>query len=652
MADHSNHHDSRPSRREILWAATGALAAGATPDQSNGADSPFKPGDTGPDHSSTPRMAPSVLVSRKDLSADVVVTGGGMAGVCAAVAAARNGSSVILVQDRPVLGGNASSEIRMHICGADGGGQAGKTDARETGILEELRLENTVNNPQRSPSMWDLLLYETVRREPNIQLLLNSHCCGVKKDSEDHIEQMFVSRYTTEDAFAVHGKLFIDATGDGRLGAEAGAAFRVGRESRATYGESLAPPQADRKVLGSTLLFMTREYDRPMPFRPPPWARRFERCEDLPHRYHNSWEYGYWWIEWGGELDTIKDNERIRDELLAIALGVWDHIKNSGRHPDSVNWALEWLGFIPCKRESRRFLGDHVLTQQELERGETFEDGVAFGGWSIDLHPPAGIDSPEPPAHQVRIPLYNIPLRSLYARDIRNLLLAGRIISASHVAFGSTRVMGTCSVIGQAVGTAAALCAKQSCTPRELARDGITTLQQQLLKDDAYIIGVTNQDPDDLARKATVRASSQIPEGPAANVINGVHRRVYSKTNRWTSDPKQPMPQWIELRFDRPVRITEVHLVFDSGLNRRLTLSHQNRLNARMIHGPQPETVRDYELLVLDGQSAKKIVAVQGNYQRKRIHRFEPVTATGLRLVVKATNGDPSARVFEIRAYG
>ena len=635
--------NGQPSRRQLLSVATG-VAAGMV------SGSPQAAKAQQPDN--RPETRHAKIIGRHDLEADVVVVGGGMAGVCAAIAAARMGRSVVLVQDRPMLGGNASSEIRMHICGADGGGHAGETDARETGILETLRLEETVINPQRSASMWDLMLYEAVRAESNITLLLNSHCHGVVMGAEDRIEQAIVSRPLTEDLIIVRGRLFIDATGDGRLGAEAGAAFRLGREGRDEYGESMAPPQADRKALGSTLLFTTRRHDSPVPFRPPHWARKFPRCEDLPYRSHHSWEYGYWWIEWGGVLDTIKDNERIRDELLAIALGVWDHIKNSGHHPQSAEWALDWLGFLPGKRESRRFLGDHVLTQPELERGETFEDGVAYGGWSIDLHPPEGIDSPEPPCIQVKVPLYNIPLRSLYSRNIRNLFLAGRHISASHVAFGSTRVMATTSVIGQAVGTAAALCAEHGCTPRTLARDGIGRLQQQLLKDDAYIIGVTNQDSADLARRAEVRASSETPEGPAANVVNGVHRRVYEQSNRWVSDPGQPLPQWIELRFARPERIAEVHIVFDSGLERRMSLSHSDSYTRHMIRGPQPETVRDYALDVLDGDSHRQVADVQGNYQRKCVHRFEPVTASGVRLRVQASNGVPSARVYEIRAYG
>lgn len=592
------------------------------------------------------------LTTTRRLAGDVVVVGGGMAGVCAAIAAARNGASVVLVQDRPVLGGNASSEVRMHVCGADCSGGRKDTDCRESGIIEELRVENAVRNLQRSASVYDLMLYEWVRREPNITLLLNTSCCGVRMKTPGLIAEVLACRPGTEDEFCIRGKLFVDCSGDGRLGAEAGADFRMGREARSEFDESMAPPNADARTLGSTLLFVTRQHDRPMPFQAPAWARTYAACEELPHRGHGSWEYGYWWVEWGGELNTIKDDDRIREELLAIATGVWDHIKNSGRHPQSEKWALEWLGFLPGKRESRRFVGDYILNQRDLQQGEQFPDGVAYGGWSIDLHPPEGIDSKEPPCIQVKPPLYNVPLRCLYSRNVANLLFAGRQISTSHVAFGSTRIMATCAVMGQAVGTAAAMCARQNRTPRELGRDSIGELQQTLLKEDAYIIGVTNSDPADLARSSTVRASSETAGGPAANVINGVHRGVYTESNRWISDPQQPLPQWLELRFRRPERLREVHLVFDTGLHRPLTLTHSDAFHRRMIDGPQPETVRDYEVQIISGTSTRTVARVRGNYHRKFIHRFDPVTADGIRLAIEATNGDASARVFEVRAYG
>ena len=648
-----NDRQEKVSRREVLMsagagAAAGCLAGGCAPGGSPSPGQNRAPGQT----PASEKVTGSRVVTHRVVSADVAVVGGGMAGLTAAIAAARNGASVVLVQDRPMLGGNSSSEVRLHTLGADGSGAGEKTDARESGIIEELRLEESVKNPQMSYSVWDLIMYEWVKREPRIMLLLNSHCCGVVMAAGDRIGQLLVSRPGTEDMFTIRARQYVDCTGDGRLGAEAGAEFRMGREAQSEYGESMAPPQADRKLLGSSILMTTRQYDKPMPFVAPDWIRKFPKCEDLPYRSHGHYSWGFWWVEFGGDLDTIKDGERIRDELLAAALGVWDHIKNSGQHADSANWALEWIGFVPGKREGRRLTGDYVLRQQDVQAGEVFADGVAYGGWPIDLHPPEGIYSKEPPCTQIKVPLYNIPLRCLYSKNVRNLLMAGRVASMSQVAFGSTRVMATASVMGQAAGTAAAMCASRGCGPRELDRDGIKDLQQQLLKDDAYIIGARNNDPADLARKADVQASSELPDCPARNVINGVHRRVYDKTNRWASDPKPPLPQWIELRWPEAQRIREVHLVFDTGLNRRLSLSLDTHFNTKLIRGPQPETVKDYVLQVLDSEKVKTVASVQGNYQRKRVHTFEPSLAKRLRLVVKATQGDASARVFEIRAYG
>ncbi len=572
-----------------------------------------------------------------------------MAGVCAAIAAARHGAQVTLIQDRPVLGGNASSEVRMHIVGADISGR--RPHARESGIIEAIRLDDAVRNPHRSASLFDLLLWEYVRDEPNIRLLLNTQVDGVRMASPSRIAEVHATRPSTEDAFTIEAGLFVDCTGDGRLGVEAGAEFRMGREGRDEFGESYAPERPDRQTLGSSILFIARDYGRPVPFRAPSWARKFTE-EDLRHRPHGSFEYGFWWIEWGGDLNTIKDNERIRDELWAIALGVWDHIKNGGDH-GAENWALEWVGMIPGKRESRRFIGDYILIQQDLEQSTLFPDRVAFGGWPIDYHPPNGIDQPDqPPCVQIDVPLYSIPLRSLYSRNIENMMMAGRNISASHVAFASTRVMATCAVMGQAVGTAAALCVRDDITPRELAADRIEELQQLLLKDDAYILELPADDPADLAADAAVSASSQRPGCSAEQVLSGITRQVGDVSHQWVSDPEQPLPQWLRVDLPRPAPVDEIHLTFDSGFIRPLTLTHDDGFNARMIRGPQPETVRDYTIEARVEGEWRRVVEVKGNYQRKIVHRIEPVTADSVRLTVHATNGDPSARVFEVRLYG
>jgi hypothetical protein len=640
-------------------------------------------------------------VTEHRLTCDLLVAGGGPAGVSCALAAARLGAQVILCQDRPVLGGNASSEIRMHIVGATGlrGGVALESELREGGLIEEIRLDLAVHNPQRSPSMMDLLLYDKCRREPNLRLLLNT-CVDGAEVADGRVRAAWATRASTEDRFRIEAKIFVDCTGDGRLGVEAGAPFRHGREGKDEFGETLAQPQADRRTLGSTILFQARRHDRPMPFVAPPWVRTF-RPEDFRLRPFGKpgsdlgLEYGYWWVEWGGCLDTIKDNERIRDELLAIVLGVWNHIKNeSGR--DAANWALEWFGFLPGKRESRRFIGRHVLTETDVFRSRAFLDAIAYGGWPIDTHPPEGVDAPElAPCEQHPLPwLYDIPLRSCVSAGLENLMFAGRNLSATHLAFASTRVMATCAAVGQGVGTAAALALREGVDPAQIVPDGplMRAIQQRLLRDDCYLIGVRNEDPDDLVRSAAaVTASSAQPGAEAEQVRSGQTRAVHGRpgkksarfdTNlwdevlksgggeeeavsappdrarpglhRWMSDPAQGLPAWLRIDWNRPVEVREVVLVFDTGQHRHLTLSQADGYTATMQWGrAQAETVRAYCVEVFAEGTWREVAREESNHQRRRMHRVEGgVRATALRIKVLATHGIDHARLFEVRAYG
>jgi len=588
-----------------------------------------------------------------ELETDVLVAGGGLAGVCAAVAAARHGARVVLVQDRSRLGGNSSSEVKMHVVGASC--HKGRPGWRESGLIEEFRLDDAVNNPQRSFELWDLLLYDKVLSEPNITLLLDTTVYSAAMDG-NRIRSVMARCDLTEHLYRISARLFLDCTGDSRLGLEAGAEYRVGREARSEFNESLAAPAADDKTQSSSILFTARDYGRPMPFTPPKWARKVTR-EQLRFRPIRSWEYGYWWIAWGGQKDTIHDDQRIRFELLSIVLGVWDYIKNSGDHPSSRTWAMDWIGFLPGKRESRRLVGDYILRQQDLERGD-IEDAVAIGGWPMDDHPPAGFDRPElRPTRQIRTrEVYNIPLRSLYSRNISNLMMAGRNISCSHVAFSSTRVMGTCAAVGQAAGTAAALCAERGIPPRRIYQDKklLAALQQTLLRDDQMIRGRVNQDPKDLARQATVSCSSAVGPARAELVIDG-HLRDYPRPegpeiHHWAGEMGED-GAWIELAWERPRRVREIQLTFDTGFQRELTLSASDRVNKGIIRAAQPETVRDYSVAYRTSGRLRRLVQVQGNHQRLRRHVIDPVEVEAVRVHVTATNGDPLARIFEIRCY-
>jgi hypothetical protein len=307
--------------------------------------------------------------------------------------------------------------------------------------------------------------------------------------------------------------MLVDATGDGFVAMQAGAPYRYGREARSEFGESWAPEVADDIVLGSTIMFAARDVGRPVPFVAPEWAHTFPDEASLPFRTHESFEAGYWWIEWGGTVNTITDNEEIRKELHRAVFGVWDHIKNRctvpGVRERAATWTLDWVGHLPGKRESRRFEGDHILTEGDVMRGldDVPADVVTHGGWPIDLHAPDGIYSSDKPCTQPPLPgLYGIPLRSLYSRTVSNLLMAGRDISTTHVAHGTTRVMKTCAVIGEAAGNAAALALATGCTPRELASDAhaVAMLQQRLLRDGMYLPLTASEDGCDLARRDEV----------------------------------------------------------------------------------------------------------------------------------------------------
>ncbi|WP_217594512.1 FAD-dependent oxidoreductase [Cohnella sp. GbtcB17] len=600
--------------------------------------------------------------ARTKLQTQLVVAGGGPSGVAAALAAARGGAKVVLCQDRSVLGGNASSEIRMHMVGSSYRGSELSTEARETGIVEELVLECAARNPQRNANMLDLILYEKCRAEPNLTLMLNTTVVGVRMDG-DRIAAVYANRESTEDFFELEAELFADCTGDGRLGYEAGAWFTTGREAAEEYGESAAGANRDAYRLGSSLMFTSRDMGRPMPFVAPPWARKFTE-EDLRLRGHDTWEYGYWWIEFGGTMDTIKDNERIRDELLAIMLGVWDHIKNSGNHPESANWAFDWFGFLPGKRESRRFIGRHVLTQNDIESAADFDDVIAYGGWPMDTHPPEGIDAKdENPCDQPHTPyMYGIPLRALVSRNVRNLLFAGRNLSATHIAFSSTRVMATCAAVGEGLGTyaAVALTGKSGAFAADAWRDPATVAetQQRLLRQGAYLPGVTLADRN-LAAEARIAASSEQRDGPAGAVVDGHTRTVAGPrgvrpdlavpgSHRWMSDPSDPAP-WIELVWDTPIALRRVTLVFDTGLHRVLTLSQSDAAQPLMVWGPQPETLKALRAVAQTERGEVEIGRLAGNYQRQVRFETELTGVTRLRLSELETNGLDHARIVEIR---
>ncbi|MGI5877468.1 MAG: FAD-dependent oxidoreductase [Christensenellales bacterium] len=569
--------------------------------------------------------------------ADFCVVGGGLSGMCAAIAAARHGARTVLMHDRPVPGGNASSEIRMHICGADRGDALG---LRETGIVEELELENKFRNPQCSYSIWDSVLYGAVKNQPNLTTLLNCSCVEARMDGS-RVLSARGWQGTAETWHTVRATLFADCSGDSVLGPLTGAQLRSGRESRDEFGESIEPETADDKTMGMSCLIQVREHDRPVPFTAPSWAAKVGDLEGLhvPQRRHDMrGGTNYWWLELGGEEDPIHDTESLRDRLVPLALGVWDHIKNGGDH-GADNWSLEWMGFLPGKRESRRYVGDHILTQNDVASGGAFDDIVAYGGWSMDDHHPAGILYPGDPTifHPAPQP-YGIPYRCLYSRNVENLLCAGRNISATHAALSSTRVMGTCAILGQAAGTAAALAVRDGLTPRQVGQGRIRELQEALMEDDCWLPGRVRA-----VAELSLRAALTADAGDPSPLLSGIDRSLDGRDNGWTG-------RWIRLLWERDETPASIRLVFDSDLARpEKNMPCRWPVGGYHITPPAP-LARDFDVDILRDGRWETLHAVRDNYQRL-VRLPAGGVCRGVRVrLIRDWGGRPDVRMFALEA--
>ena len=458
---------------------------------------------------------------------DVVVCGGGLAGVSAAIAAARSGANTCLVQDRPVLGGNSSSEVRVTPHGA----AAFHAYARETGIISELLIEERAANHEEifengwTNSVWDMTIYDAVQRTDNLTLYLNTAVLGVEIRGR-MLESVRCRVANAEVNLSLSAKVFIDCTGDSIVASEAGCEWRMGSEGKAEFNEPHAPVTANYDIMGNSIHFKTRNTGRPSPFKLPSWAiehkdgRYFYNQGRLPKDIRG----GYWWIEIGVPYDTIHQAEFIRHELTRHTLGVWDWIKN--KDPKTMklaeNYALDWIGQVPGKRESRRVMGLYLMNEWDVIRCPVHEDEMAFGGWFIDIHTPGGLlaDRSEPAsaegysqtseyAARSYAGPYGIPLRILVSKDIDNLMMAGRNVSATHCALGTVRVMGTTALMGQAAGVAAGIAVSKCISPAEVCRSDYRTVQQRLIRDGCFLPSVRNADEADKARKARVAASSE-----------------------------------------------------------------------------------------------------------------------------------------------
>ncbi|NQU42837.1 FAD-dependent oxidoreductase, partial [bacterium] len=724
---------------------------------------------------------------------DVIVVGAGAAGTCAAVAAARLGARTALVQNRPVLGGNASAELGVGLSGAANH----QSNARESGLPEEVQRLKAFYGATRFSEPFRLL----TENEKNLTVFLNQNVDAVEMASVGRIAAVRATDTLTGEVSRYLGKFFIDGTGDGWVGYYAGAEYRIGREARAEFNEDLAPETGDSITMSGCIMGLccglrAGDSGKPAPYQRPEWAPELPEPGEEFGRNVPKLNGGAWWMEHPGTFDDLWDAETARDELIRITFGYWDYVKNRWPQQDkAVNFRLQYVPFIDAKRESRRLIGDYILNQNDVQHARNFPDAVSYTGWPLDIHHPEGIYSgaPGPFDYNPHLPqIAPVPYRSLYSKNIENLFMAGRDMSVTHVALGTVRVQSTLATLGQAAGTAAAMCVKRNTTPRGIYENHIADLQQTLLKGDQYIIGLPNQDPADLARQAAVTASSvwnvsaldrnlfgegrglrldipraaQLPWTPGTelktlavcvqsrankpvqlrlkvrsartgqsfgegsliaekaaplppkaitwlefeidqaipgdlleiemaptpgafwmvaylpaegyrrawqqdnrwmiktdgqiqaivtdpaisldqgkhyetrNAINGTARITADQSNLWVSDPTKGLPQWLELDFSKPRRFNTVRLTFDTHLD-----------------GSAPwgqfvsECVRDYEIQALQDGSWQTLAVVYDNFQRHRVHRFDPVTAKKVRLVVDATGGTPAARLFEIRVY-
>lgn len=450
------------------------------------------------------------------LNADYVVAGGGLTGVCSAIAAAREGLRAVLIQDRPVLGGNASSEVRLWALGATSHMGNNNRWSREGGIIDEILVENVYRNKEGNPVLFDMVLMDKVLAEKNITLLLNTTLYKVDKGNDRNISSVTAINSQNGTEYSISGQMFADCTGDGTLGYLAGASFRMGAEGRAVYGEEFAPDKQEYgELLGHSILFYTKDIGKPVEYIAPNFA--LKNVETLIPKlqnpnYFNVNQLGckYWWLEYGGRLNTILDTEEIKYELWKVVYGVWDYIKNSGKFPQAKTLTLEWVGLFPGKRESRRFNGLYTLTQQDVINQSTHYDAVAYGGWAIDLHPADGVYAEGNGCHQWHSKgVYQIPYRCYVTPDLDNLFVGGRIISSSHVANGTTRVMCTAALGGEVIGRAASICLSKGYKPIDLVdKDKIGLLQSLLVKNGNFIPGIAVAIEDNFVYSAEISVSS------------------------------------------------------------------------------------------------------------------------------------------------
>ncbi|WP_106828216.1 FAD-dependent oxidoreductase [Parabacteroides pacaensis] len=418
---------------------------------------------------------------------DFVVIGGGIAGMCAAISSARLGLKVALINDRPVLGGNNSSEIRVHL-----GGRIESGVYKQLGNLIKEFGPVKGGNAQPAGNYEDEKKEEIINREKNITLFPNFRAFAVEKEG-NKITAVLAQHIETGEVLSFKAPLYSDCTGDGTIGYLAGADYLMGRESRDQFQESTAPEKADKMTMGASVQWYSEDKGQPTTF------PLFNYGVDFNHTNAEKVTMGEWTWETGMNYDQIKDFERIRDYGLLVVYSNWSYLKNEFTEDQRYkNLSLAWVAYIAGKRESRRLLGDHILTENDLRNQVEYPDATASTTWSIDLHYPDPKNSEHFPAEEFKsiakhIPIhpYPIPYRCLYSRNVDNLFMAGRNISVTHVALGTVRVMRTTGMMGEVVGMAASLCKQYHTLPREIYQSYLDQLKA-LMQDGTGQKGLPN----------------------------------------------------------------------------------------------------------------------------------------------------------------
>ena len=556
---------------------------------------------------------------------DLVVVGGGIAGTCAAVSAARLGLQVALVQDRPVLGGNNSSEVRVWLQGA----RNVAPYSRVGDIVAELEQRRSAHyGPDNKAELYeDEKKLDLVRTEPNIRLMLNCRVNAVEV-RDGRIQAAVAEETRTAQRFRLAGRWFADCTGDAALG------FLAGADHEMTVPGHMGPCN----------LWNVSETDQPTPFPRCPWALDLT---DKPFPGRNKdlqgiLQLGGWYWESGFDHDPIAKAEYIRDWNFRAMYGAWDALKNvDGAYP---NHQLNWAAHVAGKRESRRLLGDVVLTKEDLLASHKFPDGCVPTGWPIDLH----LADPKydrgfegdgfiSKAYYTQYPRpYWIPYRCLYSRNIANLFMAGRDISVTHDALGATRVMRTGGCMGEIVGMAAALCKQHGLDPRGVYPDRLADLQALMTTGVGRPVALPKLENlgRNLAPAAVLLTSGDkdAAGSPPALITDGL-ADLRRNEQRWLSHAQTP--NWVEFRWDQPQRLAAARIIsgYDEG-------------------GQAVEPIESFVLQTYEGDDWKDVpgTAIAGNREVVWQARFEPLTTNRLRLLVRATKIDVS-RIWEIELY-